>query len=149
MKEINWDQFVEQYNPIQNHLDYNASMGGYMFETFGDEFDYVLQVHSINTDRVWTVLVDSGKVDIVNGLCFVNRLGYIVTKLPADVAVINVIDEDYVEEITIKHKRSAVLDDMIDSCLNDSGYLAVLLGELIDGKSDDEIEKMYSEVFDY
>ena len=150
MKEINWDQFVEQYKPIQNHIDDKyASMGGYMFETFGAEFDYVLQVYNVTPDRVWTALADSGNVDIASGLHHVNRLGYIITELPADDDFVNVIDEDYVEEITIEHKRSAVLDDMIDTCLTDSGYMSSLLRELIDGKSDDEIEKMYSDAFEY
>ena len=120
-----------------------------MFETFGAEFDYVLQVYNVTPDRVWTALADSGNVDIASGLHHVNRLGYIITELPADDDFVNVIDEDYVEEITIEHKRSAVLDDMIDTCLTDSGYMSSLLRELIDGKSDDEIEKMYSDAFEY
>lgn len=98
MKEITWEQFEQQYFPMQNHIDTNASFGGYMFETYGAEYDHVMFVYNQKPECVWTVMADTGNVDITSGLHFVNRLGYIITEAPADDDFINVIDEDYEED---------------------------------------------------
>lgn len=36
-----WDEFEAQFRPVMNHLDTNASFGGQMFETYGEERGYV------------------------------------------------------------------------------------------------------------
>jgi hypothetical protein len=95
-QQITWEQFEENYQPETNTLDPNASMGGLMFETYGAEYDYVLYIHKSEPERVWTVMCDTGNVDVTSGLHCVNRLGYIITQEPA-VGLIDVINEDYNE----------------------------------------------------
>lgn len=95
---ITWTEFEERFKPIKNHLDDNASFDGYMFETFDSELDAVKQAYSVNRDTVWTVMCDSGNVDVSSGFHFCNRLGYIITEIPAD-CTIDVINDDY-NEIT-------------------------------------------------
>ena len=82
-QEISWETFEETYQPQNNQFDDNASMGNLMFETYGEELDFVKKVHSQEPNRIWTV-IDSGDsgVDVISGYHFVNRLGYIVAKTP-------------------------------------------------------------------
>jgi hypothetical protein len=93
---INWDTFEYHYKPKTNHLDSNASYGGYMFETYGEELEAVKQAYNTNPATVWTVICDSGNVDVSSGFHFCNRLGYIITEIPADCTT-DVINEDYNE----------------------------------------------------
>jgi hypothetical protein len=81
--EISWDEFEAQFGPKKNHLDDNASLDGVMFETFGGELDYVLEIAKENPERVWTYAEGDEDVFLTNGLHFVNRLGYVVTERPA------------------------------------------------------------------
>jgi hypothetical protein len=82
--EINWDEFEEQYLPEQNHLDDNASLDGTLLETYGDELAYVKTVYKTNPERVWTCVDDGDNSVLINGFHYVNRLGYIITKKPAE-----------------------------------------------------------------
>lgn len=77
------DIFIERFRPIVNHIDPNASFdfgyGGCMFETYGEEFEYVrLQ----NSDCIWTLIEEDGVLFVGSGLRFVNRLGYFVSQTP-------------------------------------------------------------------
>jgi len=80
MASINWGDFISRYKPVPNHIDDNASYDGYMFETYGKEFDHVL---ASPVEYVWTVIDtdDAATPIIVNGLHYVNRLGYIITAI--------------------------------------------------------------------
>lgn len=68
-----WEQ---TFQPINNHIDSNASLDGIMFETFGEELDFVLSNPARN---IWTY-IDDGSPVIISGFHLCNRLGYIVTK---------------------------------------------------------------------
>lgn len=74
------DEWYEKYKPIKNHLDPNASWNGEMFETYGEEVEFVnCQPH----ENVWTWLSgDDGGTYLVSGHYFVNRLGYIISSVP-------------------------------------------------------------------
>jgi len=81
--QITWDEWVEQYKPKVNHIlgEEGASFCGYMYETFGEEFDYV---RTVDPSLVWTIMDgDDGETFVGDGLHFVNRIGYIVTEVPA------------------------------------------------------------------
>ena len=185
-QQINWEQFEADYKPVKNHIDNNASYDGFMFETYGAELEAVQKAYKNNPDTVWTVIGDSGNVDVTSGFHLVNRLGYIITEVPA-VGFTDVINEDYnevkdfyshpcpscqayiegepevgdvcecgfvfdmtdefIKELIIEGKREDVLNDMLDTCLNDSNYLKSLLQELLNGKSEEEINKMYDDAF--
>ena len=53
--EMTFEQWEETYKPIYNHIDSNASFqdesgNGLMFETYGDEVEFV---KSQSPDKIW------------------------------------------------------------------------------------------------
>lgn len=69
-QQISWEEFEEQYQPLQNHLDDNASFGGIMYECGRDnngnlipEYGYVWAMHKLEPNRVWTVVCDTENRD--------------------------------------------------------------------------------------
>ena len=79
------DAFIERFRPIVNHIDPNASFdfvyGGCMFETYGEEFEYVRMQ---KPDCIWTLIEEDGVLFVGSGLHFVNRLGYFVSPTPVE-----------------------------------------------------------------
>ena len=81
------DEWFNTYRPIPNHITPNASFQteegiGYMFETYGEELDFVkLQ----DPKTIWTYFDgDDGGTYISDGYHVVNRIGYFVTTVPYD-----------------------------------------------------------------
>ena len=78
--EMEFEEFVETYKPISNHLDGNASFDGLMFETYGAEVEFV---KSQSPDKIWMYGDgDDGGSFVWSGWGFVNRLGYFITEVP-------------------------------------------------------------------
>jgi hypothetical protein len=78
--EMDYDVWLETYRPILNHIDTNASFDGMMFETYGDEVEFV---KSQSPDKIWMYGDgDDGGSYIWNGWHIVNRIGYFVTEVP-------------------------------------------------------------------
>jgi hypothetical protein len=82
--EMTMDEWEATYKPIINHIDSNASFdngeGGIMFETYGDEVEFVKSQSPAN---IWMYgSGDDGGTYIWSGWGFVNRLGYFVTEVP-------------------------------------------------------------------
>jgi hypothetical protein len=83
--ELTFDEWLDTYKPIPNYLDENASFQnesgfGVMFETYGEEVDFVKQQ---DPNRIWMYgSGDDGGLYIWSGWGFVNRLGYFVTEVP-------------------------------------------------------------------
>ena len=82
--ELTEDKWFDTYKPIPNHLDDNASFNdgehGYMFETYGDELEFV---KAQDSNRIWTYRDGSdGGTYITEGYHVVNRIGYFVTTVP-------------------------------------------------------------------
>jgi hypothetical protein len=78
--EIDFDEWFDTYKPILNHIDNNASFDGTMFETYGDELEFV---KSQSPDKIWMYADgDDGGLYIWNGWGFVNRIGYFITEVP-------------------------------------------------------------------
>lgn len=78
--EISYDDWFDTYRPITNHIDKNASFDGYMFETYGDEVEFV---KSQDPAKIWMYGDgDSGNGYIWSGWGLVNRLGYFITEVP-------------------------------------------------------------------
>jgi hypothetical protein len=111
-QQISWDEFDEQYKPIQNHLDDNASFGGIMFDFGRDdndalipEYQYVWDLNQTEPNRVWTVVCDTENrddddnlvsiTDVIAGWHIVNRLGYIVTENAWTDEYLEVINTDF------------------------------------------------------
>ena len=82
--EMDFDEWCDTYKPIVNHIDNNASFdngyGGIMFETYGDEVEFV---KSQSPDKIWMYGDgDDGGSYVWSGWGFVNRLGYFITEVP-------------------------------------------------------------------
>ena len=90
MEKLTENEFDEKFTPVENHLDDNASFSGCMFETYGEEVDYVFKL-SKTTKKVWTIIEgDDDTLFYVTGFHLVNRLGFLVT------------EESYEEESEVK-----------------------------------------------
>ena len=79
-------EFKKVYKPLKNHLVDTSCFDGHMFETHDEEFDYVCKMQKKNPYCIWTYL-DCDTV--VQGLHFVNRMGYFICEVPFD------LDGDY------------------------------------------------------
>jgi len=78
--EIDFDEWCDTYKPIKNHIDTNASFDGEMFETYGDEVEFVKQQ---DPAYIWMYGDgDDGGSYIWSGWHFVNRIGYFITDVP-------------------------------------------------------------------
>ena len=78
--EETFEFWLEEFKPITNHIDDNASFDGIMFETYGEEVEFVKQQ---DPRCIWTYGDgDDGGSYIWNGWHFVNRIGYFITEVP-------------------------------------------------------------------
>ena len=69
------------YEPIKNHIDTNAPFDGCMFETFGEELEYVLDKANSGSKNIWTITEDdNGGIIYYAGYHLVNRIGFFITK---------------------------------------------------------------------
>ena len=75
---MTYDEWEETYMPITNFTDH--SFNSRLFETYGDDLAFIEDTHPAH---VWTLVsTDTGKDAIIEGMRFVNRLGYFVTVRP-------------------------------------------------------------------
>ena len=93
------DEWLETYKPKVNHLDSNASWNGTMFETYGEEVDFI---NFAPDNFVWTLLDVDGDLIVSSGQSWVNRLGYFVCEVPWN-------DNEFHEIIIDDYER----DDML------------------------------------
>ncbi|MCK0197360.1 hypothetical protein MWN34_10595 [Ancylobacter sp. 6x-1] len=77
--ELSWSDFLDRYTPMTNSLYPAAAFDGLMFETYGEEWDFV---RAQPRERVWTIIDDGDCFAVINGLSISNRLGYLVTIEP-------------------------------------------------------------------
>ena len=83
--EITAQEFEDQYPVITNHLDDNASWAlddqpGCMFETFGEELEFV---RAQDPRTIWTLMQGDDDVDYLHsGYHLVNRIGYLISTVP-------------------------------------------------------------------
>ncbi len=77
------EEFDTEFPLVENHLNPHASWAinddqGCLFETYGEEFEFVRQQ---DPARIWTITDgDDGNLYVVNGLHFVNRVGYLISR---------------------------------------------------------------------
>jgi hypothetical protein len=78
--ELTFEEADEQFKFMVNNYDENASFDGLMFETYGDEVEYV---KSKPHNRIWMYGDgDDGGLYIWSGWGFVNRIGYFISENP-------------------------------------------------------------------
>ena len=84
------DDFNEQYPLVPNHLSPNAGWTfgegrGCLFETYGEELDFVRQQQPAT---IWTVCDGGdGGLYVSSGFHFVNRIGYLISTVPVPAGV--------------------------------------------------------------
>jgi len=149
---ITYADFEEKYKPIVNHLvdEDIASLDGCMFETYGAELEYVLSIAITEPLRVWTYVPDYEPVELIQGYHLVNRIGYIITEIPCEPELENleVYNPDFEErEVDMDDMREMVVDDVFDSCLNDSKYMYSVLTAYYATMSEETIKQLYKEAF--
>jgi hypothetical protein len=78
--EMTFEEADEQFRFMVNNYDENASFDGLMFETYGDEVEYV---KTKPENRIWMYgQGDDGGLYIWSGWGFVNRIGYFISEQP-------------------------------------------------------------------
>ena len=78
--EMDLDEWFDKYKPIKNHIDETSSFDGHMFETYGEEVEFV---KAQEQSRIWTYGDgDDGEGHIWSGWHFINRIGYFITEVP-------------------------------------------------------------------
>ena len=143
--QINTDQFFDTYKPITNQFDSNASWGGCMFETYGEELEFVM---AQDPNHIWTIVDgEDDDVEITNGYHLVNRIGYLITEVPSPDDFVLVRDEDE-SDPSIEEMRDAIVEDAFDTCLTDSDYLKSILQDYFSDISEEMIRKNYADMRD-
>lgn len=78
--EMTEDEWVATYKPIKNNIDMNSSFNGTMFETYGEEVEFV---KAQDQNRIWMLGDgDDGGMYVWSGWGFINRIGYFITEVP-------------------------------------------------------------------
>jgi hypothetical protein len=72
----NWEA---AYKPVRNPLNPDGAHNGYMFETYGEEFE---KARNTSIENIWTLVEDDGMEAILSGFHLVNRIGYFITEVP-------------------------------------------------------------------
>lgn len=77
--DAQYNKWEAQYVLCPNHLNPDASWNGNLFETYGEEQDYV---YDHDFFKVWTYMDVDGGTAVVAGRHFINRIGYLITEKP-------------------------------------------------------------------
>lgn len=83
-KTIEEAEFYRLYQPVKNPFVKFASWDGCMLEPYGLELAHVQEVMAVEPDKVWTVLDCDGVLVVSSGFALVNRMGYIITRVPVE-----------------------------------------------------------------
>jgi hypothetical protein len=79
--QLTEDEFYDKYPLVTNHLGRNDGFDGCLFETYGAELAFVAQQ---DPSTIWTVVnsIEGDSRLILSGLHTMNRIGYLVSKIP-------------------------------------------------------------------
>ncbi len=89
--QLNEDEFNEQFPLVHNHLnpsagwvyisENDADQRGCLFETYGAEYEFVVRQ---DPRCIWTLMDnnDGEPPFLASGCRWVNRLGYLISKVP-------------------------------------------------------------------
>ena len=81
MNKLSYEEWADQYRPIQNPYDDNAPHEGRMFETYGVEYEFI---KNSTENVVWTLIEENDVIWIASGYHYVNRLGCFITEVEHD-----------------------------------------------------------------
>lgn len=93
------EQWEEKYKPQQNHISGREEYNGWMFETYGEDDEFIRKFAQENPNRVWTVLTGLPTGDtIIQGFHLVDRYCHFITEVPfSDEEDVEVLTEGSVE----------------------------------------------------
>ena len=95
-KCLTYDDFLLKYHPVKNHLYEDAAYDGCMFETYGEQLEYVLSTHQHSPQNIWTLVEgENNDMWLSPGYHYIDRLAYIISKEPVDR---NELDVEYCME---------------------------------------------------
>ena len=77
---MTWSEWEEKYKPIPNPFVKSPDYDKLMFETYGEEYEFVKT--KIDSQQVWTYVDGDMSSLIMAGFGIVNRIGYYVTEIP-------------------------------------------------------------------
>ena len=77
---MTYDEFLEKYKPVNNHLRLDSPFDNKMFETHDSELSFVKS--NIKNGNVWTILENNDEMWVIPGMFYVNRIGYFITEEP-------------------------------------------------------------------
>lgn len=80
-KPENFYDWIGKYQPVLNRFRPCVPLGGFLFETTGEELAFVLEQ---SLENVWSYIVDGNDEYLMNGLHITNCLGYLVTSNKTD-----------------------------------------------------------------
>lgn len=106
MKTIQWEEFVETYQPYQNPNTKEGSYNNYLFDSYQEVIDFSVNIPEFTKNQIWT-LVDGDYEEswIISGLHIVNRMGYFVTRIEAK------------EEIEVDDNEYLTIQEAINACI--------------------------------
>lgn len=85
IKRMTLDEWEREFRPVKNHLDLDSSFDGEMFETYGDEVNYIIsKADGDDYLKVWTYVDGGTGTFIIEGYRLVNRIGHFITEVPAE-----------------------------------------------------------------
>jgi hypothetical protein len=71
---MTWDEWEAEFRPV-------TVSGDYLLDTYGED---LATVNAADPARVWTVVDGGGSyLDLIDGMHYVDRLGYVITHEPA------------------------------------------------------------------
>jgi len=110
--QLDEEQWEREYRPLTNHISDNASFNDTMFETFGEELEFVL---SQSPNKVWTYISGDDGSYIVAGYHHVNRLGYFITEKEWESEALFIViqeEKEYTVTITATYFVRAEFEDI-------------------------------------
>lgn len=82
MRSLTEDQFDSMFTLVPNHIRNDTGWcvddKCCLYETYGEEVDYIASISDTNT--VWTYVVGDEGTYLLSGMYLVNRMGYLVSK---------------------------------------------------------------------
>lgn len=89
--KLDEEAFYKHFTLIENKLVDDAPFDGFMFETFGNEVEFI---KAQDPKKIWTIIEEDGVMTYQSGWHIVNRLGYFISEEEVSIGI-----EYYVELI--------------------------------------------------
>lgn len=78
----NYSSWKKIFQPQKNEIKVRSFFDGTMFETSGEEIDFVATHEVEHPNTVWTLVDNFGSTYIEPGFHIANRLGYFICAMP-------------------------------------------------------------------